>query len=109
MLWMSPIMTLVIGSQTPSGLAVYWTINNIISFAQQKVIHNIYSKNDDNQQDKAEQRDTKGQLNSNDPKGSKKQLSIESKNGSNHQHKPKAQKEEKKSAKVRNKRGKKRR
>lgn len=109
MLWMSPIMTLVIGSQTPSGLAVYWTINNIISFAQQKVINNIYSKNDDNQQDKAEQRDTKGQLNSNDPKGSKKQLSIESKNGSNHQHKPKDQKEEKKSAKVRNKRGKKRR
>jgi YidC/Oxa1 family membrane protein insertase len=38
MLWMSPIMTLWFGLTTPSGLALYWTINNVLSYAQQKLL-----------------------------------------------------------------------
>ncbi len=47
MLWMSPIMTLWIGLGTPCGLSVYWTLNNILSFVQQKIM-NKYFKKDDN-------------------------------------------------------------
>jgi len=46
MLWMSPIMTLWIGLGTPSGLSFYWTLNNILSFGQQKLVNKFY-KNDD--------------------------------------------------------------
>lgn len=46
MLWMSPIMTLWIGLGTPCGLSVYWTLNNILSFVQQKLV-NKYTKNGD--------------------------------------------------------------
>ncbi len=49
MMLMSPIMTLWIGMSTPCGLSVYWTLNNILSFAQQKVM-NKYFKKDDNTQ-----------------------------------------------------------
>ncbi len=38
MLWMSPIMTLWFGLTTPSGLAFYWTISNVLSYAQQKLL-----------------------------------------------------------------------
>lgn len=38
MLWMSPLMTLWFGLTTPSGLAFYWTINNVLSYAQQKLL-----------------------------------------------------------------------
>ncbi len=44
MLWLSPLMTLWIGSTTPSGLSFYWTINNILSFIQQKSLNKIYKK-----------------------------------------------------------------
>ena len=44
MLWISPIMTLWIGLTTPSGQSFYWTINNILSFAQQKALNKIYKK-----------------------------------------------------------------
>lgn len=54
MLWMSPLMTLWIGLGTPCGLSVYWTLNNILTFAQQKFV-NKYFKKDDNA--KKEERD----------------------------------------------------
>ncbi len=38
MVWMSPIMTLWFGLTTPSGLAFYWTISNVLSLAQQKLL-----------------------------------------------------------------------
>jgi YidC/Oxa1 family membrane protein insertase len=38
MLWMSPVMTLWFGLTTPSGLAFYWTISNVLSLAQQKLL-----------------------------------------------------------------------
>ncbi len=38
MMWMSPLMTLWFGLTTPGGLAFYWTINNVISYAQQKFL-----------------------------------------------------------------------
>ncbi len=38
MLWMSPLMTLWFGMTTPSGLAFYWTISNVLSYAQQKLL-----------------------------------------------------------------------
>ena len=38
MLYMSPLMTLWFGLTTPAGLAFYWTINNVLSFAQQKLL-----------------------------------------------------------------------
>lgn len=44
MLWMSPIMTLWIGLGTPCGLSVYWTLNNILSFGQQKLVKKLYKK-----------------------------------------------------------------
>lgn len=46
MLWMSPIMTLWIGLGTPCGLSVYWTLNNILSFVQQKIMNNYFKKDD---------------------------------------------------------------
>ena len=46
MLWISPIMTLWIGLTTPSGLSFYWTINNILSFIQQKTLNKFYKKDD---------------------------------------------------------------
>ena len=42
MLWMSPIMTLWIGLGTPCGLSFYWTLNNILSFGQQKPVNKFY-------------------------------------------------------------------
>lgn len=36
MLWVSPLMTLWICLSTPSGLSMYWIINNIFSYVQQK-------------------------------------------------------------------------
>lgn len=47
MLWIGPIMSLTIGLSTPSGLSVYWTLNNILSYVQQKVM-NKYLKKDGN-------------------------------------------------------------
>lgn len=44
MIWMSPIMTLWIGLGTPCGLSVYWTLNNILSFGQQKLVNKLYKK-----------------------------------------------------------------
>jgi membrane protein insertase Oxa1/YidC/SpoIIIJ len=38
MLYMSPLMTLWFGMTTPSGLAFYWTISNVLSYAQQKLL-----------------------------------------------------------------------
>ncbi len=38
MLYMSPLMTLWFGLTTPVGLAFYWTINNVLSYAQQKLL-----------------------------------------------------------------------
>jgi len=38
MLYMSPLMTLWFGLTTPGGLAFYWTISNVLSYAQQKFI-----------------------------------------------------------------------
>jgi len=46
MLWMSPIMTLWIGLGTPSGLSLYWTLNNILSFGQQKLVNKLSKKDD---------------------------------------------------------------
>jgi membrane protein insertase Oxa1/YidC/SpoIIIJ len=50
MLWISPMMTLWIGLTTPSGLSFYWTINNVLSFVQQKALTNHIKtdKNDKN-------------------------------------------------------------
>ncbi len=86
---LSPIMTLVIGFQTPSGLSVYWTINNVLSFAQQTALNKIYKKKSTEEQEQDGQKYIKGEIISKDQQGSKK--------------------EENKSAKVNNKRGKKRR
>jgi YidC/Oxa1 family membrane protein insertase len=65
MLWISPIMTLWIGLTTPSGLSFYWTINNILSFIQQKSLNKIYKK--DKKEDKEEKNivkvDSKGSKN----------------------------------------------
>ena len=108
MLWVSPIMTIVIGSQTPSGLAVYWTINGILGFAQQFIINKFYG-NDTGIEEQDQQKETIEQLDSKKQQGSNKQISGKTQQGSKDQQKPKAQKEEKKSAKVNNKRGKKRR
>lgn len=47
MLWMSPIMTLWIGLGTPCGLSVYWTMNNILSFVQQKIMNKYFKKDND--------------------------------------------------------------
>lgn len=44
MLWISPLMTLWIGMTTPSGLSLYWTINNVLSFAQQKALTVFFNK-----------------------------------------------------------------
>ncbi|NLU53004.1 MAG: YidC/Oxa1 family membrane protein insertase [Clostridiaceae bacterium] len=52
MLWISPLMTLWIGFTTPSGLSFYWTINNILSFIQQKALNNFVKK--DNNESKEE-------------------------------------------------------
>jgi YidC/Oxa1 family membrane protein insertase len=49
MMLMSPIMTLWIGLSTPCGLSVYWTLNNILTYVQQKIM-NKYFKKDDNAQ-----------------------------------------------------------
>jgi YidC/Oxa1 family membrane protein insertase len=46
MLWMSPIMTLWFGLTTPSGLAFYWTISNVLSLAQQKFLNAHKGKGD---------------------------------------------------------------
>ena len=51
MLWMSPLMTLWIGMTTPCGLSFYWTINNILSFAQQKTLNKIYKKDSKDQKE----------------------------------------------------------
>ncbi|NLI38745.1 MAG: YidC/Oxa1 family membrane protein insertase [Clostridiaceae bacterium] len=45
MLYMSPLMTLWIGTIAPSGLAFYWIINSVLSYVQHKVL-NIKYKND---------------------------------------------------------------
>ena len=45
MLYMSPLMTLWIGTIAPSGLAFYWIINSVLSYIQHKVL-NIKYKND---------------------------------------------------------------
>ncbi|NMA67217.1 MAG: membrane protein insertase YidC [Clostridiaceae bacterium] len=47
MMWMSPLMTLWIGSSTPSGLSLYWIINNILTFIQHKAMKS-FTKKDDN-------------------------------------------------------------
>lgn len=44
MLWISPLMTLWIGSTTPSGLSFYWTINNLLSYAQQRALSKMTKK-----------------------------------------------------------------
>lgn len=44
MLWISPIMTLWIGLQTPCGLSFYWLINNIFTFIQQKAMNKLFKK-----------------------------------------------------------------
>lgn len=51
MLWMSPLMTLWIGLGTPCGLSVYWTLNNILGFAQQKFINKFYKKDSKTQKE----------------------------------------------------------
>ncbi len=55
MLWISPIMTLWIGLTTPSGLSFYWTINNILSFAQQKSLNTIFKKDNKESQESKEE------------------------------------------------------
>ena len=47
MFWMGPVMTVLIGFQTPSGLSFYWLLNNILSFIQHKIL-NTFMKTDDN-------------------------------------------------------------
>jgi len=47
MLWMNPIMSLMFGLSTPSGLSFYWTLNNILSFVQTKVMNTFTKKTDD--------------------------------------------------------------
>lgn len=44
MAYISPLMTLWIGLTTPSGLSLYWTINNVLSFIQQKSLNTFYKK-----------------------------------------------------------------
>lgn len=44
LLYFSPIMTLWIGTVAPSGLSLYWTLNNILSFIQQKALNKVYKK-----------------------------------------------------------------
>ncbi|HBR01837.1 MAG TPA: hypothetical protein DD738_04430 [Ruminiclostridium sp.] len=44
MLWVSPLMTLWIGLTTPCGLSFYWTINNVLSFVQQKALNKTFKK-----------------------------------------------------------------
>jgi YidC/Oxa1 family membrane protein insertase len=44
LLYFSPIMTLWIGTVAPSGLSLYWTLNNILSFVQQKALNKVYKK-----------------------------------------------------------------
>lgn len=46
MLLMGPIMALWIGMSTPCGLSVYWTLNNILSFFQQKIMNKFFKKED---------------------------------------------------------------
>lgn len=58
MIWMGPVMTLFIGFQTPGGLAVYWTLNNILSFGQQKII-NKYFNNEPKVQEEEEKESAK--------------------------------------------------
>ncbi len=44
LLFFSPLMTLWIGLTTPCGLSFYWTINNILSFIQQKSLTALFKK-----------------------------------------------------------------
>ncbi len=44
MLWVSPIMTLWIGLSTPSGLSLYWIINNGFSVVQQTFLKKFVDK-----------------------------------------------------------------
>lgn len=62
MLYMSPLMTLWIGAATPSGLAVYWTINSILSYIQQMVMNKMYRK--DKEEKQVAKIDSKGSKNS---------------------------------------------
>ena len=37
MMWMFPVMFLFLGTQWPSGLALYWSVSSILTIAQQKL------------------------------------------------------------------------
>ncbi len=53
MIWMSPIMTLWIGLGTPCGLSVYWTLNNILSYGQQKLVNKLYKKDNNTKKEES--------------------------------------------------------
>lgn len=46
MLYFMPVITVVIGSRLPSGLALYWAVSNILSSVQQYFLLRKYSRND---------------------------------------------------------------
>ena len=50
MIYMGPIMTLWICTVAPSGLALYYTINNILSYIQQRVMNKMYKKEKEEKQ-----------------------------------------------------------
>lgn len=62
MLYISPLMTLWIGTIAPSGLAFYWTINSILSYVQQKVLNIKYKK--EKEENEVAKVDHKGSKNS---------------------------------------------
>lgn len=61
MLLMGPLMTLWIGTIAPSGLAFYWIINNILSYAQNKVVNIKFDK--DKEENRVAKVDNKGSKN----------------------------------------------
>lgn len=61
MLYFSPLMTLWFGTIMPSGLAFYWILQSILSYAQQKVMNKIYKK--DKEESQVAKIDSKGSKN----------------------------------------------
>jgi len=59
MLYMSPLMTLWFGMTTPSGLAFYWTISNVLSYAQQKLL-TAHTKKDEGVKDSGKNSQKRG-------------------------------------------------
>lgn len=47
MFLMSPIMALMFGLSTPSGLSFYWTLSNILSYIQTQMMNKFTKKTDD--------------------------------------------------------------